>query len=1245
MSLSPLLTFLLINVSGVVNVQQYSNRTSVLLDINRNDPYGFMVAIPLSGEFSYEITPSIIPEGTIKVGKPAILRDLRVVPVSVNPPSHPVKTQITLNFYYTSSDFPSTYTPSFRGLYEHTVVNFKYLGIKPKEYPVDDLNGARYLIIVPDMFAEYVEPLAEWKTQKGMLAYVAPLSETGPSSSQIKNFIQNAYNTWDIPPEFVLLVGNASNIPFPNTDNYYVTVAGNDPLIDIFVGRFPAANSSQVATMVSKTIGYEIADSFLPDTSWIRKATIIVRNDYDQDDSIYYADAQYATSYMEREGYTQIDLFDRIGGYNASHVVNAVNEGRSIVMYRGQGVGNWWAPFNVNPYTLNNVWKLPIVVSTTCATIDPYGGSYAGEQWMQVGTPSEPKGSVGFFGTTTVRSHVAHLRSAVAQGFFYGLFDVYVESYGEACEIGRLNLYNTYYDLTDYNGFTTLGDPELPIRTKTPISLTIIHPETIPSGPETLQIFVQDQSGLPIKDALVGVSSDSALLAFGYTNVGDLTLYLDVPPGEFLTITASKRNYIPETDTIFIVTQGPYPGEISYQVNDSNGGNDDGLLNPNENFSLDLTVTNVGSSTAHNLIGIIRSDNPLLTITDSVIEIGDLPPSNTVTLPNSFSMHLSSNAVAYQQIPLNIEFIADEGQWNFPLTSLVVYAPVLQILGVVIDDDIPGGNSNGRLDPDESAFIYPIILNSGNYDIGLTFLHLSQDEAYAATDPVSYFSYLNTEDQDTINDPFALHISPGVLPGTAIQMHLYINGDASTYSYIDTTLLTLTVGEPVGPDYPVGPDSYGYYIYDDTDTLSGNAPVFEWIEIAPPQGPGELIPAITNADADTVTLQLPFTFKFYGQTFVKIGAASNGFLELGGSTYRFGDNGPIPQAGGPHSLIAPFWDDLDPSEGGDIYQYYDQQNHRWIIEYKDVQHFNGGSPETFQVILLDPQYYPTPTQDGEIIIQYQNVSNISSATVGIESPSETIGLQYVYNNNYAQGAATIISGRSLRITTVPPQVTQTNFWVHSIGRYVLKDSLWGNGNNIPDPAETVQVWIPLTNSGDSVAEGVNLILTSENPYVTIIDTSAYYGDIAPGDTAIPQGQGMGIYIHPDVADTSVILNLYIYAEGIGEPWVEYMSLGLYVLKTGETTSLIPRILKIGPVYPNPARVSPKLHLELPKSGQVKLALYDITGRRIRWYSRTLSAGIHNLQLPGNWATLPSGLYILRVKVNKKSFASKLLIQR
>jgi len=39
--------------------------------------------------------------------------------------------------------------------------------------------GARYLIITHDNYYEALQPLAEWKTQKGMKAKIVKLSEIG----------------------------------------------------------------------------------------------------------------------------------------------------------------------------------------------------------------------------------------------------------------------------------------------------------------------------------------------------------------------------------------------------------------------------------------------------------------------------------------------------------------------------------------------------------------------------------------------------------------------------------------------------------------------------------------------------------------------------------------------------------------------------------------------------------------------------------------------------------------------------------------------------------------------------------------------------------------------------------------------------------------------------------------------------------------------------------------------------------
>ena len=43
------------------------------------------------------------------------------------------------------------------------------------------------------------------------------------------------------------------------------------------------------------------------------------------------------------------------------------------------------------------------------------------------------------------------------------------------------------------------------------------------------------------------------------------------------------------------------------------------------------------------------------------------------------------------------------------------------------------------------------------------------------------------------------------------------------------------------------------------------------------------------------------------------------------------------------------------------------------------------------------------------------------STVGIESPDQNDGIQYVYNRNYAPGAALLAPGLAIRFTTDPPE--------------------------------------------------------------------------------------------------------------------------------------------------------------------------------------------------------------------------------
>ncbi len=258
--------------------------------------------------------------------------------------------------------------------------------------------GARYLIITHDTFYDVIQPLAQWKHKKGMRTKVVKLSEIGSSSSQILNYITDAYNNWQIPPEFLLLVGAPNYLPFPTvggvySDNYYTDIEG-DIHNDILSGRLTVHNTTEAQTVVNKMLLYE-RTPYMDDSLWFINACLILRNDYGPDDAIYWSDIHRAKDLMLQNGYNIIDTLASEFGNNANDVIQCVNNGRAFVLYRGQGVGNWWSPFDVNPDATANGEKLPIVLSITCKTIGTSSTPATAEKWFLTGTPTAPRGGAG----------------------------------------------------------------------------------------------------------------------------------------------------------------------------------------------------------------------------------------------------------------------------------------------------------------------------------------------------------------------------------------------------------------------------------------------------------------------------------------------------------------------------------------------------------------------------------------------------------------------------------------------------------------------------------------------------------------------------------------------------------------------------------------------------------------------------------------------------------------------------------
>ncbi|MBC8174500.1 MAG: T9SS type A sorting domain-containing protein [Candidatus Marinimicrobia bacterium] len=220
---------------------------------------------------------------------------------------------------------------------------------------------------------------------------------------------------------------------------------------------------------------------------------------------------------------------------------------------------------------------------------------------------------------------------------------------------------------------------------------------------------------------------------------------------------------------------------------------------------------------------------------------------------------------------------------------------------------------------------------------------------------------------------------------------------------------------PIDPSDPIPPCDYGYWTYDNSDTSYDEAPVYDWIELNPADG-GQGT-NLNLLDDTQIEVAIGFPFKYFGEGFDSLTICSNGWISFESSPVPYFWNFSIPMSMGPPAMAAPFMDDLDDDNGNepfDVFTWSDVNNGQFIVQWDSVS--NGEDDEfcpdcvkeTFQLILYNPDIYPTSSGDGEILFQYQEIYDIDEngnySTIGIESPDQNDGVQYLFHEQPSSGA-------------------------------------------------------------------------------------------------------------------------------------------------------------------------------------------------------------------------------------------------
>ena len=871
----------------------------------------------------------------------------------------------------------------------------------------------------------YAQQLFDWRHQQGYIVYTATESEVGgnnASSSEIKDYIEDAVENWDNPPEMVGLIGDTSG-SYDLPCNYhdwgggwygyngasdfdYTQLNGNDLLSDVLIGRISASNSSDLSNIISKTIQYEKA--VYQSEDWFEGAALV--GDPSSSGQSTIITNQYIENMMENFGFEDIDTNYGDGNYD-DWVEDRFDEGILYYNYRG-----FYGSSGIGESGFNNGFETPFVTTLTCGTGD-FDGSADSENFVRTGSVSNPSGAVAAIGVATTGTHTAY-NNIVNMGIYDAIFSKGLEYASTAMTGGHLAIYNTYPsnpgDATDtfISWSNLIGDPALHLWTDTPSDFSVSYPTSIDQGTTNMSLIIEDSNGNPVDKAIVTLlqGNDDIFISKMTGTDGHVAFnWDDFSSNNDIKLTVRKRNYRPFQRDINVSSSGSLLSSVSSSLS----VNGDGEANPGEVIQLTIPIRNYDNNTAQNVVGVLSSNSDLVNISQSTVSYGNINSNQTDSGSSNYVLFIDSEAIHMENLSLELNITSNNSDIDCYI-PLDVYAPMIEPISSAVN------LSQGT--------ITIAVLNSGALSAeNLTFELGSNSDMLNITSSTESSGSISAGGYDNLT--FSFNTSPLFVPGSVISLPLSIT---SSDGYNRQEFVNATFGE-VSVSDPLGPDEYGYLIYDSGDTSYALAPSYDWIEIA--EGLGNNLDLDDDGDGNgsnrTTLMSLPFDFKFYGVVYNEITVSADGWISFGRNDMPSFRNTPIPGAGGPSPMIAAFWDDLKTGSGGDVYSYVTDEY--VVIQWDYMRTYYNNSRETFEIILYNNEGLgePTLTGDNEIKIQYYDFNNTSSgsyptagtpthgcySTIGIENEYGNQGLQYTFNNQYPTSSMPLSDGDALFITT------------------------------------------------------------------------------------------------------------------------------------------------------------------------------------------------------------------------------------
>ena len=1094
-------------------------------------------------------------------------------------------------------------------------------------------DGYEYIIIVPDDadFIAWGDTIKAWRKLQGISCDVFTLTEIGGSSAtDIENFLDNAYYTWDPAPVAFLILsdypssGDVYGVTSPIVDGYasdnkYADTNG-DSLPDMHHARITAQNDSHLDIMVNKFLSYErapyTAANFYDEplvacgvqyVRWFQLSSEVVRNFFitglgknpNRQYKIYSGCPSVGGPYSSRQGTMYVTRYwynvgwlpDTLNQHDqswwnngtATGITNAINSGCFIVQHRDHGATSGWGE---PAYNMNNLDDLtndmfPFVFSINCLT-----GKYQNstevfcEKFHRI-----PHGALGF----NAPSEVSY--SFVNDTYIWGLYDGMWSQFDPGYPGFDLPGHN---NLRPCQGMTNakyyLFASDFPDSAGLGMSYKVTTFQLFHShGDAFITLYSEIPESLTVNHAptlptgqtyFTVTANDSSVIALtvngeiigvaeGTGSPVNITIPAQSPP-DTMKVTVTKANYYRYVKDVPVTSgSSAYVVYLKSTIDDAGGGNGNGQVNPGETINLPTWVVNSGSQTANNVYGFLSTSDSYTTVTQDSSYFGTIPAGDSAEGAPAYVFSVAAGCPDMHNIQFNLTVSDQAGSTWVSHPIIPVYAPDIAYVSHTVDD-AGGSHPNGVLDPGETVDLLVTLTNDGHEDAGGVTATLSTSDSYITINDNSG-SYGNIVVGDSVtnsSDPFNVTANASTPQGHIVHFNLSISGNGG---YSDTTSFDLMVGLP---GVPYADHNIGDVVYTVTDHGS------------------------CGFMADDQSQGSGFHYPNPGNQHLFIGS----FWAGNSSSYVV--NTDYSAEGNPDWVVTANPDGQVRMGGA----YYSDQD-GWAM-YNDA----GMSSPKGLTVTQDSWAWANSPYNNYIVVRYTVVNEGNAAVNGlycgqfmdwdVGDPYNNFGgVDLSRNLAYMYGSGTKYVAVGLLDPTTAANVTLINNPL-----YVWPNSYILDSDKIQILNGTISNHNPTPDTDWSMC-------VSAGPF-----------DLSPGDTAV----FAVVIIGGD--DLTHIQQSYDTAQ------IHYPPVGVV---EKPHTKAIPTIFDIA-CYPNPVHNGVMINYQLPRRSDVSLKIYDATGRLVDvLVNDRLEPGYYHTRL--DTKAYASGVYFYRLTAGDKVLTKKMIL--